>query len=172
MYLEKIIFDNRAPFEHIEIDFKSNGVNVLTAINGKGKTSILSHITDALYELAKPAFPQEFEGKENKLYRISSPLYNMISSKPSIVYIRFKEGDITYDYINYIKSMPKEYYNDIMLSYGIDVHPAIYTKFEALNEGDAYSNYISLNAITETYTAMLELREMIVRRCGGAKFWE
>ena len=26
--------------------------------------------------------------------------------------------------------------------------------------------------ILPTYTAMLELREMIVRRCGGAKFWE
>ena len=112
MYLEKIIFDNRAPFEHIEIDFKSNGVNVLTAINGKGKTSILSHITDALYELAKPAFPQEFEGKENKLYRISSPLYNMISSKPSIVYIRFKEGDITYDYIDVRGDCTKDQYEN------------------------------------------------------------
>ena len=37
MYLEKIIFDNRAPFEHLEIDLKDKGVNVLTAINGKGK---------------------------------------------------------------------------------------------------------------------------------------
>lgn len=100
MYLEKIIFDNRAPFEHLEIDFKSCGVNVLTAINGKGKTSILSHITDAFYELARPAYPQEFEGKENKLYRVSSPLYNMTSSKPSIVYFRFKDGEVIYDYLD------------------------------------------------------------------------
>lgn len=100
MYLERIIFDNRAPFEHLEIDFKSSGVNVLTAINGKGKTSILSHVADALYELARPVFPQEFEGKENKLYRVSSPLYNMTSSKPSIVYFRFKNDDVTYDYID------------------------------------------------------------------------
>lgn len=100
MYLGKIIFDNRAPFEHLEIDFKSCGVNVLTAINGKGKTSILSHITDAFYELARPAYPQEFEGKENKLYRVSSPLYNMTSSKPSIVYFRFKDGEVIYDYLD------------------------------------------------------------------------
>lgn len=100
MYLEKIIFDNRAPFEHLEIDFKSCGVNVLTAINGKGKTSILSHITDAFYELARPAYPQEFEGKENKLYRVSSSLYNMTSSKPSIVYFRFKDGEVIYDYLD------------------------------------------------------------------------
>lgn len=100
MFLEKLIFDNRAPFEHIEIDFRSSGVNVLTAINGKGKTSILSHVADALYELARPVYPQEFEGKENKLYRVSSPLYNITSSKPSIVYFRFNDGEVMYDYID------------------------------------------------------------------------
>lgn len=111
MYLEKIIFDNRAPFEHLEIDFKSCGVNVLTAINGKGKTSILSHITDAFFELARPAYPQEFEGKENKLYRVSSPLYNITSSKPSIVYFRFKDGEDTYDYIDVRDKCTKEQYD-------------------------------------------------------------
>lgn len=111
MYLEKIIFDNRAPFEHLEIDFKSCGVNVLTAINGKGKTSILSHITDAFFELARPAYPQEFEGKENKLYRVSSPLYNITSSKPSIVYFRFKDGEDKYDYIDVRDKCTKEQYD-------------------------------------------------------------
>ena len=50
-YLEKAIFINRAPFEHLELDFNEKGINVLTAINGKGKTTILSHIVDAFYEL-------------------------------------------------------------------------------------------------------------------------
>ena len=112
MYLEKIIFDNRAPFEHLEIDLKTSGVNVLTAINGKGKTTILSHIADAFYELARSVYPQEFEGKENKLYRISSPLYNMTSSKPSIVYFRFKDGDVTYDYIDVRGNCTKEQYEN------------------------------------------------------------
>lgn len=111
MYLEKIIFDNRAPFEHLEIDFKNNGVNVLTAINGKGKTTILSHIADAFFELARPAYPQEFEGKENKLYRVSSPLYNITSSKPSIVYFRFKDGEDIYDYIDVRDKCTKEQYD-------------------------------------------------------------
>ena len=39
-YLEKAIFVNRAPFEHLELNFKENGINVLTAVNGKGKTTI------------------------------------------------------------------------------------------------------------------------------------
>ena len=56
LYLEKAIFVNRAPFENIELNFKEKGINVLAAINGRGKTTILSHITDAFYELAKDAF--------------------------------------------------------------------------------------------------------------------
>lgn len=112
MYLEKIIFNNRAPFEHLEIDFRNNGVNVLTAINGKGKTTILSHIADAFYELAKPAYLQEFEGKQDKFYRVSSPLFNITYSKPSIVYLRFKNGDDFYDYIDVRGNCTEEQYGD------------------------------------------------------------
>lgn len=77
--LVKVIFINRAPFKRLELDFKENGINVLSAINGNGKTTILSHITDAFYELAKKVFHNEFEGKENKYYRVSSALYNINS---------------------------------------------------------------------------------------------
>ena len=112
MFLEKIIFDNRAPFEHLEIDFKNSGVNVLTAINGKGKTTILSHIADAFFELARHAYPQEFEGRENKLYRVSSSLYNTIPDKPSIVYLRFKDNETIYDYIDICGNCTREQYEN------------------------------------------------------------
>ena len=137
MYLEKIIFDNRAPFEHLEIDFKNSGVNVITAINGKGKTTILSHIADAFYELARPAYPQEFEGKENKLYRVSSPLYNINSSKPSIVYFRFKDGEDIYDYIDVRNICTKEQYDT-----AIDVDNKIdYNNFQRRLKQQNFSKY-------------------------------
>ena len=137
MYLEKIIFDNRAPFEHLEIDFKNSGVNVITAINGKGKTTILSHIADAFYELARPAYPQEFEGKENKLYRVSSPLYNINSSKPSIVYFRFKDGEDIYDYIDVRDTCTKEQYDT-----AIDVDNKIdYNNFQRRLKQQNFSKY-------------------------------
>lgn len=137
MYLEKIIFDNRAPFEHLEIDFKNNGVNVITAINGKGKTTILSHIADAFYELARPAYPQEFKGKENKLYRVSSPLYNINSSKPSIVYFRFKDGEDIYDYIDVRDICTKEQYDA-----AIDVDNKIdYNDFQRRLKQQNFSKY-------------------------------
>lgn len=88
--LIKAIFINRAPFEHLELDFKERGINVLSAINGNGKTTILSHITDAFYELAKDVFHNEFEGRENKYYRVSSSLYNLNPANPSYVYLRFE----------------------------------------------------------------------------------
>ena len=86
------------------------------------------------------------------------------------------------NYINYIKSMPEEYYQEIKLNYGIDLTTNVYTDFNVFKNPDAESNkYIdkngeeqkyhsesdlvignkfsrrmSLNSITETYTAMLE----------------
>ena len=97
LYLEKAIFVNRAPFENIELNFKEKGINVLAAINGRGKTTILSHITDAFYELAKLAFTGEYAGKESKYYRVSSPLYNLDSSKSSFVYLRFRNNKTNID---------------------------------------------------------------------------
>ncbi len=87
-------------------------------------------------------------------------------------------NEFNQDYVNYIKSMPTSYYQEIKLNYGIDVTPNIYTDFnvfkysddtsitnvggnpvhtkEDLEVGNKYSNKVSLHAITEIYTAMLE----------------
>lgn len=99
-YLEKAIFINRAPFEHLELDFKEKGINVLSAINGKGKTTILSHVVDAFYELARPTFSNEFNGKENLYYRYSSPLDLIKNNEPSFVFLRFKKDEQYWDYVD------------------------------------------------------------------------
>lgn len=114
-YLEKAIFVNRAPFKHIELDFKGNGINVLSAINGNGKTTILSHITDAFYELAKQVFYNEFEGKANKYYRVSSLLYNIDASTPSFAYLRFKHNNDLIDYIDIHNKCTKEQYESTIV---------------------------------------------------------
>lgn len=111
MYVQEIIFYNRAPFEHLHLNFDAPGVSVLTGINGKGKTTILSYIVDAIYEMARPTFPGSFVGKENKLYRLSSNTYNMDRSKPSFVYIRFIDGNNNYDYIDVREELSEAEYN-------------------------------------------------------------
>lgn len=98
--LVKAIFINRAPFEHVMLDFKEKGINVLSAINGKGKTTVLSHIVDAFYEMAKQCYTGSFEGKENKFYRFSSSIFHIDNSMYSIVYFRFKIDGEFIDYID------------------------------------------------------------------------
>lgn len=111
-YIEKIIIVNRAPFVKIELDFKENEIAVLTAINGSGKTTVLSHIVDAWYEMAKPHFSNEFEQKANKYYRVSSQLYNLDRSKTSFVYIRFRNIEGAYDYLDISNNCTEIEYDD------------------------------------------------------------
>lgn len=111
IYLEKIIFINRVPFDNLELDFCSNEIAILSATNGKGKTTILSHIVDAFHEIAKLHFKNEYEGKVNKFYRISSPIYNLSDNLSSIVYLRFKINDENFDYLDLRNKCTEDEYN-------------------------------------------------------------
>lgn len=112
-YLKKAIFVNRAPFERLELNFKEKGINVLAAINGRGKTTILSHITDSFYELARSSFSNEFKGIENQYYRYSSPIDVLKAQESSLVYFRFKNGFKTWDYIDIRNNCTQEQYNEL-----------------------------------------------------------
>lgn len=120
MNVEKMIFINRAPFEHLEINFKENGINVLTAINGKGKTTIISHIVDAFHELARPVFPKSYENIENKFYRVSSHIFNLDRTKYSLVFIRFKDDADIIDYVDCRGAIAKEEFESIDSKISID----------------------------------------------------
>ena len=112
--VDKCLFINRAPFkDNLEISFKE-GVNVLCGINGRGKTTILSYIVDAFYEMAKPNFRGSFEGKEYKYYRLSSSFHTIDPGKPSIVYIRFMVDERTIDYIDVRGKLSEAEYNDLV----------------------------------------------------------
>lgn len=109
--VEKCLFVNRAPFkEDLEIVFK-DGVNVLCGINGRGKTTILSYIADAFFEMAKLNYQGSFEGKESKYYRLSSSSHLIDVRKPSIVYIRFIIDDTMIDYIDVRGKLSETDYN-------------------------------------------------------------
>ena len=87
MRLKNIILINRAPFERLELDLGDENVSVLSGINGAGKTTIISHIVDAFYELAKNAFSVEFEDKINKFYRVSSAIcQSKMSQKNKMIF--------------------------------------------------------------------------------------
>lgn len=112
MYLEKALFDNVAPFKKLELNFNRNEIAVLSSVNGRGKTTILSNIADAFYEIAKNNFPNEFSDKENKFYRISSSIFNTDFNNPSFVYLRFKTEKENIDFVNIRNSCTEEQYNN------------------------------------------------------------
>ncbi len=122
MQIQKIIFINRAPFGHLELNFKRNGINVLTAINGRGKTTIISHIVDAIYELSRSTNPTSYEGKENKFYRVSSPLFCLDKSKYSLVHIRFLDEDEIIDYLDCRGKISESDFNSITSDITIQYH--------------------------------------------------
>ena len=100
IFLSNAIFVNRAPFDNLCLYFEENEIALLMAINGKGKTTILSHIVDAFHEMARPFFNMEYEGKSNKFYRLLSETDSLDSTKPSVSYLRFKTStNEFYDYI-------------------------------------------------------------------------
>ncbi len=64
------------------------------------------------------------------------------------------ENVITEDYINYLKDMPKEYYQAMMFGYGIDLNSNLYTNFKM--DGDDEGRGMSITAITAMYTSLLK----------------
>lgn len=106
-----MIFHNRAPFEHLELSFKNKDIILLNAVNGGGKTTVLSHIADAFHELARKYYSEEFEGRQLKFYRILSPIYNLDPDNESIVYIRFNLNGEQIDYVDICNNTTADYYD-------------------------------------------------------------
>ncbi|GHV67686.1 hypothetical protein FACS1894199_13640 [Bacteroidia bacterium] len=135
LFVERIIIKNRAPFERLDLTFNENEIAVLTAVNGRGKTTLLSHIVDAWHEMARTHFQREFEDKENMLYRVSSDIYNIDKHLPSFVYIRFQTQEGNIDYIDIRNKCTQEQYDNVV---------AIENKipFEKIQENLEQNNYI------------------------------
>lgn len=64
------------------------------------------------------------------------------------------ENTITKEYIEYVKAMPKEYYNAMLLGYGMDLSANIYTDFKEAADADAKN--ISVSALTSIYSSILQ----------------
>ena len=156
MRLKNILMINRAPFERLELDLGDENIVLLSGINGAGKTTILSYIVDAFYELAKKGFSIEFEDKKTKFYRLSSSLFSVDRTLPSIVYLRFllEDGHFA-DYIDIRDDCTSEQYDNLIsfpdkITYssieqqvkrqGVNKHWSISDEQEITN---LFSNYLS-----------------------------
>lgn len=141
-YLSNAFFFNRAPFEKLEMHFEENEIAVLTAVNGRGKTTVLSHIVDAFHEMARPFFQNEYEGRENQFYRVSSQMDNLDAQKPSLVYLRFKFSNGRFvDFVNARGSLTEAEYN----SFGLPADKINFNEFKESLANSYFAKKISSN---------------------------
>ncbi len=70
------------------------------------------------------------------------------------------ENEITDDYVEFVKAMPEEYYNAMLLGYGINPSLNIYTEFKyGEEEGQDDTRWISVKNVVDLYTSVLKETE-------------
>jgi len=116
MYLQKAIFKNVAPFGDIQLTFNEGEVIVFSGVNGKGKTTFLSYIADAFFEIAREAQFQDVLEDNTKYYRVTSGT-NILNKAPySLVYLRFVHDEENFDYIEIVGTLEQgQYDTDVAL---------------------------------------------------------
>ncbi len=106
----------------------------------------------ALADLMEVADIEEPEKLADKVY-ISSVIENLAEMSESLERL-FKANTITSDYVEYVKSMPTEAYNAMLLSYGINMSANIFTDFKYNSSTDA--EHISVKRLIDVYTSVLK----------------
>ena len=117
-------------------------------------------ITETTYDLNALTGMMDQEDKENILKQPNRAYINSlvayIAKMSEVSDSLIIKNDITSDYVEYVKSMPKEYYSAMLLGYGMDMTYSIYTDFIHGSEQGRVSSNLSVAALTEIYTSVLK----------------
>ena len=114
----------------------------------------LDVISDMMNDMAK----DEKEREKYKVYIDSLIEYIAKMDKYSESF--FIKNTLTKEYMDYVKAMPKEFYNAMTFSYGIDPTYSIYTGFTHTDaNGNEVTSRISIAALTDIYTSVLKETE-------------
>ncbi|MGM9970586.1 MAG: ATP-binding cassette domain-containing protein [Anaeroplasma sp.] len=91
---------------------------------------------------------------------VNAMLQYLIGNQDVLMSLQYN-NEFNKNYVDYIKSMPKDYYQAITLDYGLDVTKNIYTNFTVSNTGEnsVLNGSYSIDSIVETYTAAIEKME-------------
>ena len=104
---------------------------------------------NAMSDMMDNAQKVEIIKQPNRVYINSLVEYitEMSNTRDSMII----ENDLTEDYINFVKAMPKEYYAAINFGYGIDINANLFTNFTNASG----TENLSAQRITDHYTAIL-----------------
>ena len=64
------------------------------------------------------------------------------------------QNEITEEYIEYVKAMPSEYYNALLLGYGLDLSKTVFADFKVTPSAEA--EHISVKHLTDIYKSVLK----------------
>ncbi len=148
MFVRRVVFINRAPFSKLDIFFDGKKVISLTGFNGAGKTTIMSYIVDAFYEIAKKRFNQEFSGeKEGKFYRISSDINIMEGEDSSLVYISFDLNGQNIHYFDFQGNIDEHSFGKLISEVGSEVESILtYSMIRnQLMRGERYAKHVVID---------------------------
>ena len=113
---------------------------------------------DIVTDMMNDVLPMDEVREEHKVYIDSLIEYIAKMDKYSNSF--FIKNTITQQYTDYVKAMPKEYYNAMTFNYGIDPTYSIFTNFvHSTPGGNTATSRISIAALTETYTSVLKETE-------------
>ena len=94
---------------------------------------------------------------KDKVY-IKSTIENLAEMNDNLNRL-FKQNTITPKYIEYVKNMPAEAYNAMLLGYGIDLSSTLFTDFsyniDRNSPDSAKYEHVSIRRLIDTYTAIL-----------------
>lgn len=108
MYLNKAVIENVGPISRLELEtsFYENGNPkplVLAGKNGSGKTVFISHVVDALTELAcGGGFRDVVPGNalDRPYFKVTGPINQKVGAEYGFSYLSFVDGDTKFAYID------------------------------------------------------------------------
>ena len=113
MFLDRIIMENVGPIDRLDIKlpFNENGNPkpiILVGENGKGKSTVLSSIVDALFEFAKQSYNDVVEANKDgsqPYFKVLSGINRKIGCDYSFSFINFSNGEKDFQYIEKVGNL-------------------------------------------------------------------
>ena len=109
----------------------------------------------AAADLMKPSDVKQKDKIADKVY-ITSTVEQLAEMNDMLNRI-FSQNTITKEYVEYVKSMPKDRYEAMLIKYGIDMSLGIYTDFQITNDSEKQN--LSINRLISNYTSILKQTE-------------
>ena len=162
MYLKNIIMNNVGPIEklNIELPFTEDGRPkpiIFVGANGTGKSILLSHVADLLFEFANNVFTDILptEGQGHKVLKFVDFYNQKLGTNYGFCFLNLKNGDNQYQYIektgNITFEACKTYTNDLLNINNSWVDKGNYKQITPINNDENKKAQIETDFLNNSY---------------------